>query len=61
MQRLFNRQSPEFIRDPYAFYRVLRERNPFYRSPMGFIALTRDRDVRAILADKRFGRDYLGA
>jgi cytochrome P450 len=60
MDRVFNPQSPEFTRDPYAFYRTLRERSPFYRSPVGFVAVTRDRDVRAILADRRFGRDYQG-
>jgi cytochrome P450 len=60
MQPLFNPLSPEFIGDPYPFYHRLRTATPFYRSPFGFLALTRDRDVRSILADKRFGKDFLG-
>jgi cytochrome P450 len=60
MQPLFNPASAEFIRDPYPFYRRLRATDPYYRSPFGFVALTRDCDVRAVLADRRFGRDFLG-
>src|ERR1700720_3706081 len=60
MQPLFNPLSPEFIGDPYPFYHRLRTAAPFYRSPIGFLALTRDRDVRSILGDKRFGKDFLG-
>ena len=55
---LFNPASPAFLNDPYRFYEVLRRQAPFYRSPMGFVVVSRDRDVRAILADKRFGRDF---
>jgi cytochrome P450 len=60
MQPLFNPYSPAFIRDPYAAYRILRERYPFFPSPLGFIVISRDCDVRAILSDKRFGRDFQG-
>ncbi len=60
MQQLFNPYSPEFVRDPYAFYRFLRNRHPFFSSPYGFTAVTRERDVRAILSDNRFGRDFQG-
>jgi cytochrome P450 len=60
MQPLFNPASPEFIRDPYPFYGRLRIGDPFYRSPFGFVAVTRDRDIRSVLADKRFGRDFQG-
>jgi cytochrome P450 len=58
MQPYFNRLSPEFIRSPYPFYHRLRTTDPFYRSPLGFLAAIRDRDIRSILADKRFGRDF---
>jgi cytochrome P450 len=60
MQPFFNPASPAFVADPYPFYDHLRTTAPFYRSPFGFLALTRDRDVRSVLADKRFGKDFLG-
>lgn len=60
MRPLFNPSSPEFIRNPYPFYQHLRTADPFYRSPFGFIAVTRDCDVRSILTDQRFGRDFRG-
>ncbi len=56
MHPYFNPTSREFIEDPYPFYRALRENDPYYRSPFGFFALTRDRDVRALLNDSRYGR-----
>ena len=52
----FNPSAPEFVEDPYPFYRSLRANDPYYRSPFGFFAVTRDRDVRALLSDNRFGR-----
>ncbi len=52
----FNPTAPEFVEDPYPFYRSLRQNDPYYRSPFGFFAVTRDRDVRALLSDNRFGR-----
>lgn len=60
MQGLFNPNSPEFIRDPYPFYAELRRNDPFWRNPLGLRFLTRDRDIRAILNDRRFGRDFQG-
>jgi cytochrome P450 len=60
MQGLFNVNSPEFIRDPYPFYAELRRNDPFWRNPLGMRFLTRDRDIRAILNDRRFGRDFQG-
>jgi cytochrome P450 len=60
MDHFFNPNSPAFVRDPYPFYRRLRRSVPFYASPLGFLAVTRERDVRAVLADKRFGRDFQG-
>lgn len=61
MQMLFNPEAPAFIRDPYRFYRVLQLERPFVKTAAGFYVLTRDRDVRAILNDRRFGRDFQGA
>ena len=60
MKGLFDPNSPDFIRDPYRFYAELRRNDPFWRNPMGLRFLTRDRDVRAILNDRRFGRDFQG-
>jgi hypothetical protein len=60
IQGLFDPNSPEFIRDPYRFYAELRRNDPFWRNPVGLRFLTRDRDVRAILNDRRFGRDFQG-
>src|SRR5580693_4484680 len=59
MHPFFNPTSADYIEDPYPFYRQLRESQPYYRSPFGFFAVSRDADVRAILADKRFGRDFM--
>ena len=60
MQMLFNPEAPAFIRDPYRFYRVLQLEKPFLKTAPGFYVLTRDREVRAILNDRRFGRDFQG-
>src|SRR4029077_14071899 len=59
MHPFFNPNSAEFLEDPYPFYRELRENHPYYRSPFGFFAVSRDRDVRAMLTDKRFAREYM--
>src|SRR5207247_2953108 len=53
----FNPFLPEFIADPYPFYRRLREQEPVHRSGLGFWVLTRYDDVVALLRDPRFGRD----
>ena len=37
----FNPLDPAFIRDPYPTYRMLRETNPIWRSPLGAYVLTR--------------------
>jgi len=60
MPRLFDPEAPAFIRDPYRFYRVLQLEKPFFRTRPGFYVLTRDREVRAILNDRRFRRDFQG-
>lgn len=50
----FNPFSANFRRDPYPFYRSLREAKPVHRT-MGMWVLTRHADVRAVLRDRAFG------
>jgi hypothetical protein len=57
---LFNPSAPEFISDPYPFYRRLRETDPLHLSPLGFHVASKHADVAAILRDKRFGKDFIG-
>jgi cytochrome P450 len=57
---LFNPWTPEFIADPYPFYRRLREADPLHLTPLGFRVASRHADVTAILRDKRFGKDFVG-
>jgi hypothetical protein len=52
----FNPFRPEFVADPYPFYRRLREQDPVHESPFGFWVLTRYDDVMTALRDQRFGR-----
>jgi cytochrome P450 len=54
----FNPLSPEFIRDPYPFYRQLRGFDPLWRSPLGYRVATRHADIAFILRDRRFGKAY---
>jgi cytochrome P450 len=56
----FNPLDPDFIADPYPFYRRLRETAPVYKTPAGFWLLTRYEDVNFCLRDKRFGKDFVG-
>ena len=57
---LFNPSAPEFIADPYPFYRRLRETDSLQFTPLGFHLASRHADVAAILRDKRFGKDFIG-
>ena len=57
---LFNPWSPDFIADPYPFYRRLREADPMHVTSLGFRVASRHADVAAILRDKRFGKDFIG-
>jgi cytochrome P450 len=51
----FNPFSPSWRRDPYPYYRRLRETAPHYRSPLlGVTVLTRYDDVLSVLRDPRF-------
>ena len=57
---LFNPLSPEFIADPYPYYRRLRATEPIHLTPLGFHIVSRHADIAAILRDKRFGKDFIG-
>jgi cytochrome P450 len=53
----FDPLLPEFKRDPYPVYAVLREETPiFYHDTMRFWFISRHEDVSALLRDRRFGR-----
>jgi cytochrome P450 len=56
----FNPLSPDFIRDPYPFYRQLREHDPMHLTPLGAVLASRHAEVSSVLRDKRFGKDYAG-
>lgn len=49
----FDPTNPEFLRDPYRFYRQLRENAPVFRNPTGGWLLTRYRDCAWALEDPR--------
>ena len=55
---VFNPLSPDFIRDPYPFYRQLRAYDPLWRSPFGYRLATRHADIAFVLRDRRFGKAY---
>jgi cytochrome P450 len=56
----FDPLDPDFIADPYPFYRRLREAAPVYKTPQGFWLITRYEDVAFALRDRRFGKDFVG-
>jgi len=56
---LFNPLSPEFIRNPYPHYDLLRRRDPVHITAHGMYLVTRHADVSSILRDKRFGKDFV--
>src|SRR5580765_7999305 len=56
----FNPLDPAFIADPYPTYRMLRERMPIWRSPLGSWVLSRYRDIAPLLKDGRFVHDFEG-
>ena len=55
---LLDLADPRFLSDPYPFYRLLRERAPVWRSPLGMWVLSRQADIAAVLKDPRFGHEY---
>ena len=56
---LFNPLSPEFIRDPYPHYELLRRVDPVHITPHGMYLASRHADVSNVLRDKRFGKDFV--
>ncbi len=53
----FQPTSPEFLANPYPFYKELRETAPiFFYEPWGKWIVTRYEDVNALLRDRRLGR-----
>jgi len=55
---LFNPFSPEFVRNPYPSFQLLRENQPLMKTPLGFWVASRYADVQLILKDKRFGKGF---
>jgi cytochrome P450 len=51
--------DPAFVKNPYPTYRWLRESAPAYAwAPRQAVVFTRYKDVKAVLADRRFSNDY---
>lgn len=55
---LFNPLCPEFIKNPYATYKILRESHPVYLTSYGFWVVTRYNDVKFVLTNKKFGKKF---
>jgi len=55
----FNPLSPEFIKNPYPHYEILRRVDPLHITPHGMYLASRHADITAILRDKRFGKDFV--
>ena len=55
----FNPLSPEFLKDPYPFYHLLRAKAPIHWFPLGFWVASRHADINLVLKDKRFGKRYV--
>jgi cytochrome P450 len=56
---LFNPLSPEFIKNPYPHYELLRRVDPLHITPHGMYLASRHADVSNVLRDKRFGKDFV--
>jgi cytochrome P450 len=56
---LFNPLAPEFIRDPYPSYALLRNTDPMHITPFGAFLASRHAEVSLVLRDKRFGKDFV--
>src|SRR5579871_432499 len=56
---LFNPLSPDFIRDPYPHYDVLRRIDPVHITPHGMYLVSRHAEVSGVVRDKRFGKDFV--
>jgi len=55
----FDFLSPEFLRNPYPAFQLLRASAPVLKTEMGFWVASRYEDVIAILRDKRFGKCFV--
>ena len=55
----FDIDSAEFRRDPYPFYRRLRETEPMHFSNRGLWVSTRHADIKTILSSRRFAKNFL--
>lgn len=51
---LWNFNSPDFLSDPYPWYRRLRTEDPVHHSPWGDWYVARFADVAMVLSDRRF-------
>jgi cytochrome P450 len=56
---LFNPLAPEFIRDPYPFYKRLRNTDPMHVTQFGSYVASRHAEASLVMRDKRFGKDYV--
>ncbi|HZR71608.1 cytochrome P450 [Bradyrhizobium sp.] len=56
---LFNPLSPDFIRDPYPHYDLLRRVDPVHITPHGMYLVSRHAEVSGVVRDKRFGKDFV--
>jgi cytochrome P450 len=56
---LFNPLSPEFIRDPYPHYELLRRADPVHITPHGMYLASRHAEASLVLRDKRFGKEFV--
>jgi cytochrome P450 len=56
---LFNPLSPDFIRDPYPHYDLLRTTDPVHVNAHGAFVASRHAEVSLVLRDKRFGKDFV--
>ena len=55
----FDFLSPDFLRNPYPAFQMLRANAPILKTEMGFWVASRYDDVTAILRDKRFGKCFV--
>jgi cytochrome P450 len=56
--RLFDPASKPFRENPYPTLKLLRDREPVHRTGYGMWICTRNEDVRNLLKDRRFRRDF---
>ena len=54
----FNPMSPEFIKNPYPVYEVLRDKAPVIKTPLGFWLVSRHEHVNLLVRDRRFGKGF---